>query len=102
MWINLPVTISTRVDEELVHKIDEIAMEENLDRATILRRFISESVIEYSIKKNLEEYQDGKLSLWQAANKCELSLWEMVEEARKREFYLPYSLEDLAEDIDAL
>ena len=77
-------------------------MEENMDRATILRRFISESVIEYNIKKNLEEYQDGKLTLWQAANRCELYLWEMVEEARKRQIYLPYTLEDLAEDIDAL
>jgi len=91
----LPVTISIRVDEELASKIDEIAMEENMDRATILRRFISESVIEYNIKKNLEEYQDGKLTLWQASNRCELSLWEMVEEARKRQIYLPYTLEDL-------
>jgi len=90
------------VGEELARKIDEIAMEENMDRATILRRFISESVIEYNIKKNLEEYQDGKLTLWRAANRCELSLWEMVEEARKRQIYLPYTLEDLAEDIDAL
>jgi predicted HTH domain antitoxin len=98
----LPVTISTRVDEELARKVDEIATEEKMDRATVLRRFISESVIEYSIKKNLEEYQDGKLTLWQAASRCGLSLWEMVEEAKKREIYVPYNLEDLAEDIEGL
>lgn len=80
--------------------MDEIADEEKMDRATVLRRFISDAVMDWCIEKNLEAYEEGRLTLWQAAEGCGLSLWEMVEEGRRREVHIPYSLEDLREDAE--
>ncbi|MDH5753671.1 MAG: UPF0175 family protein [Candidatus Bathyarchaeota archaeon] len=72
-----------------------------MDRSTVIRRFLLKAVKDWLIEKSLEEYEGGKLTLWQAAEKCGLSLWEMIDEARKRRVYVPYTLEELKEDLKA-
>jgi len=98
----LGVTVTTRVEEELAKAIDEVAKEEGMDRSTVIRRFLSKAVRDWLIEKSLTAYEEGKLTLWQAAERCRLSLWEMVEEAKKREVHVPYTLEELREDVKAL
>lgn len=72
-----------------------------MDRSTVIRRFLLKAVKDWLIEKSLEEYEEGKLTLWQAAEKCGLSLWEMIDEARKRRVHVPYTLEELKEDLKA-
>ena len=96
------VTLTTRVDEKLAKLIDEVAREEGMDRSTVIRRFLARAVRDWLIERNLKEYEEGKITLWQAADRCNISLWEMIEEARKREIRIPYTLEDLMEDIEDL
>ena len=98
----MPVTLTTRVEDELAKLIDEIAESEGMDRSTVIRRFLSASARDWLVKKSLEDYQHGRITLWQAAKKCGLSLWEMINEVKEREFHLPYSLEDLREDTKGL
>ena len=98
----MPVTLTTRVDDELAKLIDEIAKQEGLDRSTVMRRFLSKAVKDWLIEKSLKYYEEGKITLWQAAEKCGLSLWEIINEAKKREVHVPYTLEDLKEDIEGL
>lgn len=98
----MPVTLTTRVEDELANLIDEIAEREGMDRSTVIRRFLSASARDWLIQKTLEDYQHGKITLWQATKKCGLSLWEMINEVKRREIHLPYSLEDLREDIKGL
>lgn len=98
----MPVTVTTRVKEELFKIIDQIAKEEGMDRSTVIRRFLSRAVKEWLIDKSLNDYEDGKLTLWQAAKRCDLSLWEMINEVKKREVHVPYTLEELREDLKGL
>jgi len=98
----MPVTITTRIDDKLARIIDEIAKIEGLDRSTVIRRFLSRAVKEWLIEKSLEEYEQGKLTLWQAAERCGLSLWEIIDEAKKREIHVPYTLEELKEELREL
>lgn len=98
----MPVTVSTRVDDELAKMIDEVAQREGMDRSTVIRRFLSEAVRDWLIGRSLEEYERGNLTLWQAAAKCGLSIWEMIQEVRKREVHVPYTLEELREDLKGL
>ena len=98
----MPVTVSTRIDDELAEMIDEVAEREGMDRSTVIRRFLSKAVKDWLIERSLEEYERGKLTLWQAATKCGLSLWEMVEEVRAREIRVPYTLEELKKDLKGL
>lgn len=97
----MPVTVTTRVEEELAKIIDSIAKREGMDRSTVIRRFLLKAVKDWLIERSLEEYKDGKLTLWQAAEKCGLSLWEMIDEVKKREIPVPYTLDELKEDLKA-
>jgi len=97
----VPVTVTTRVEEELARIIDSIAKREGMDRSTVIRRFLLKAVKDWLIERSLDDYEEGKLTLWQAAEKCGLSLWEMVDEVKKRDIHVPYTLEDLKEDLKA-
>jgi predicted HTH domain antitoxin len=96
------VTLTTRVDDRLAKLIDEIAKEEGMDRSTVMRRFLARAVRDWLIEKSLKDYEEGKITLWQAAERCGLSLWEMIEEVRRRGIHISYTLEDLKEDIEDL
>jgi len=98
----MPVTVTTRVEDELVKLIDEVAKQEGMDRSTVIRRFLLKASKDWLIEKSLQDYEQGKLTLWQAATRCGLSLWEIINEAKKREIHVPYTLEDLKEDLKGL
>jgi len=96
------VTITTRVEEDLSKLIDAIAEEEGVDRSAVIRRFLSKATREWLIEKSLKDYEAGKITLWQGARKCGLSLWEMIDEVKRREIHVPYTIEELKEDLKAL
>jgi predicted HTH domain antitoxin len=98
----MPVTFTTRIEEDLAKVIDQISKEEGMDRSTVIRRFLIKAVKERLIERSLEDYEQGKITLWQAADKCGISLWEMTMEAKKREIHVPYTLEEFAEDLKGL
>jgi predicted HTH domain antitoxin len=98
----MPVTYTTRIEEDLAKVIDEVSKEEGMDRSTVIRRFLMKAVKEWLIERSLEDYEQGKVTLWQAAARCGLSLWEIVIEARKREIHVPYTLEEFREDLKGL
>ncbi len=99
---SMPITITTRVEEDVVEKIDLVAEEEASDRSTAIRKLLQKATKEWLIEKNLEYYEDGKITLWQAAKKSGISLWEMIEEVKKKDIHVPYTIEDLKDDIKAL
>jgi predicted HTH domain antitoxin len=98
----MPVTITTRVNDDLLKLIDEIAKREGMDRSTVLRRFLEQSAKTWLIDKSLKEYEEGKLTLRQAAKISGLSLWEALYEIKNRKTYLPYTIEDLKDDLRAV
>jgi len=49
-------------------------------------------VRDWLIEKALEDYESGKLTLWQAAIRCGLFLWEAIHEVKKREIHVALSL----------
>lgn len=98
----MPVTFTTRIEEELAEAIDSIAAQEGMDRSTVIRRFLRKAAKEWRIEESLQDYEGGKITLWQAAARCHISVWEMVEEARRREIHVPYTLQELREDLEGL
>lgn len=98
----MPVTVTTRVEDDLAETIDQIAKTENMDRSTVIRRFLSKAVKNWLLEKNLEQYDAGKITLWQAAKRSGISLWEMIDEVKHRATRVPYSVEDLRDDLKGL
>ena len=93
------VTTSVRLPKEIVEEIEKLSREEGVDKGTLIRKLIAESLKEYKIKKALELYREGKLTLWKAAEIAGITYSEALEELKKRNIPFKYNSEDLEVDI---
>jgi len=82
-------TISTRIDEKDVEKLEKIAQKENIDRSALMRKFILQKIREYDIKQMSELYQKGIVSLQEAASQANISLYEIMEHVQKENIRPP-------------
>ena len=57
-----------------------MAAQKCIDRSALLRTFFLCALKEYTIRDSLEDYKAGITTLWEAAQRCNLSLWEMIQE----------------------
>ena len=95
----MATTITTRVDDKYVKRIDELATRKGVDRSALLRSFLLFALNEHTIRESLEKYQEGKTTLWEAAEQCNLSLWEMVQEIKQRHIHASYGVKELEKDL---
>ena len=98
----MPVTITTRVEDKVMKTIDAIAREDASDRSTAIRKLLQKALKDWLIEKCLKDYEDGKITLWQAARRSGISLWEMIDEVQKSGAHVPYTITDLQEDLKGL
>ena len=82
-------TVSTRLDEKELNKLDEISSNENLDRSTLIRKFVIEQIKNYEMKKMGEFYRKGIVSLQEAAFTANVTLYEMMDYIRREEIHPP-------------
>ncbi len=95
-------TVTTRLEDEYVKKIDEIAARKGMDRSALLRAFFLTALREHTIRDALEDYEAGRITLWEAAERCNLSLWEMIQEVKRAHIHSSYDLKDFEKDLRAL
>jgi hypothetical protein len=94
------ITISTRIEEQILKEIDKIAKENNLDRGALIRKYILDSYQRNLIQKNLELVHLGEISIGQAAINSGVSIYQILEMARQLDIEigadnstLPYEFE---------
>jgi predicted HTH domain antitoxin len=92
-------TITTRVSEYIEKEIRSISEREQLDKSTVVRRLLIEGIRDWKIKYALEQYSDGKVTIWRAARMAGISLREMLNIAAKKGIPFQYTIEDLREDF---
>jgi predicted transcriptional regulator len=80
----MPVT-TIRLDESDLKYLDEIAAKYDLDRTNLIKRAIKLGVHDLLLEEALQKYQRGEGSAWDCAGVAQISLWEFLEELRKRE-----------------
>jgi len=68
----------------------------------VIRKFLIRAVKDWKIKRFLGEYEKGRITLWQAARKSGVSLWEMIDEAKARLIRVPYGTNELKEDLKSV
>ena len=95
-------TITTRLDDEYVKRIDELAAQKGVDRSALLRSFLLYALKEQIIRDSLENYKSGKTTLWETAQQCNLSLWEMIQQVKHSHIHASYDLKELEKDLRAL
>jgi predicted HTH domain antitoxin len=93
------VTITTRVSDEIEEEIRSISKREQLDRSTVVRRLLVDGIKDWKVKYALEQYSEGKITIWKAARLAGVSLRQMLDIAAKKGIPFQYTLEDLREDF---
>lgn len=93
--------VSARLPPERVKQLEEIAKEEKIDRSTVMDRALEEYISGWKLRKALNKYALGEVTLPKAAEIAGLSIWEMIDEVAERDIQAQYSLDDLKEDLKA-
>jgi len=94
--------ISARLSKDRVKLIEEIAHEEKVDKSTILDRALERYTREWVLKKALELYRNGTITLSRAAEIAGLSIWKIIDALEKRKIVIQYDAEDFEEDVKTL
>ncbi|MHA1253095.1 MAG: UPF0175 family protein [Candidatus Helarchaeota archaeon] len=84
--------LSVRIKKEVIDELDRLANLFKVDRATIVRKIIDNGIEQQKIELAIELYQKGD-TLERAANISRASLWDLLEELKKRGTTSKFDLE---------
>lgn len=92
-------TVTARLPRKTLKEIERLAEKEKVDRSELIRRLLDKALQERRIDEALQAYQEGKVTLWKAAEMAGLSLRAMMELTKEKKIPIPYTLEDLERDL---
>ena len=96
-------TITTRLPDEFVLGLKEIAENENLDTSAVIRRLLAKALKEWKMKKVFENLEEHKISIGKAAEELDISMWEMIDLIKEYNIKWPgYTKEDLEHDLETI
>ncbi len=103
------ITVSTRLDEDILKKIEEMAREMNLERGVLIRKYILDGYQHSTIKRNIMLIHQGEISIGQAAQNANTSIYRIIEVARQMEVTIggdkttvAYEIEGIRKRIESL
>lgn len=92
-------TFTSRLPDDMVKEIEQIAQIEKLDKSSVIRRLLNRAIPEWKLEYALKLYQNGEISIGKAAELSSISIWEFMEKLSQYKIPLNYSLEDLESDL---
>ena len=63
----MSITVSSRLEEDEVQILNQIANEEHMDRSSLIRKFLLTQIEQFQMKKMAAYFQKGIVSLQEAA-----------------------------------
>lgn len=94
------VTVSARIPKELEKEVEKLMREEHLEKSAAIRKLLHVGVEDYRLRRALEKLAAGRASLSKAAEEAGVTIWELLDEARRRK--VTWVDETVLEDIAAL
>lgn len=91
--------VTARFPRDMLREVERLAKKEKVDRSELIRRLLDFALQQKRIEEAVRAYQDGKVTLWKAAEMAGVSLREMMELTRTKKIIVPYMLDDLKRDI---
>lgn len=95
-------SIGVRVPEELLEKLDRLSDEEGLDRSTVIRRLLERGYDAFMLERAADQYRRGDITISEAADRAECTLWEMERHLVRAGYTSDYSIADLARETETL
>jgi predicted HTH domain antitoxin len=84
--------VNVRLDRDLIEEIDRMAREDAIDRSEMSRRLLSAGLRTRRMQRAIEEYRQGNVTAWRAAEMAGVSLYEMLD--RIHEAGIPHELDE--------
>jgi len=84
----------------MVREVERLAEKMKVDRSELIRRLLDSALREKRLEESVQAYQEGKVTLWKAAEIAGISLREMMEVVREKKIPVSYTLEDLKRDLE--
>ena len=97
---NMGDKISIILPHDLKKQIDELREKKKEDQSTFIRKLLWKSIKIEKLELALEQYLNDKISLGKAAEIADISIWEMLDELKKRKITLNYRIEDAEKEIE--
>lgn len=94
--------ITTRLPDEFVSQLKQIAEKENLDTSSIIRRLLATAITEWRKNYAIEQYKKGEFSFGQLAKFAGISVWDVPALLKEKKVYLNYDEEELEADLKAI
>jgi predicted HTH domain antitoxin len=104
--VNLKMTtertqVNIRLERQLLEELDEMALEESVDRAELARRLLRDGLKRERVARAMRRYREGDVSAARAAEEARISLYEILDRIRAEG--IPYELDtDELDRINAM
>lgn len=92
--------MAARLPKEVAREIERIALEEKVDKSTVIARAADQYIKEWKIRKAIKLYEEGGVTVARAASLAGLSIWEFLEELGRRKISVRYSAQEFIEDFE--
>src|SRR3989344_7064201 len=97
----MDTTISVRLDKPILKDIVHISKTLHTDRSEAIRRLLASATHEWKVKEALQKLSEHKVSIGKAAEECNLTIWDILDLAKKHNInWAGYSSADLEKDLE--
>ncbi len=94
--------IGIRLDKVFLKKIEKLSQEEIMDRSSTIRKLVYIGYNDFIKRKAAEDYMKGKITMSEAANKADITVWEMEKFLVENGYKSDYSVEDLDRELNLI
>lgn len=92
-------TVSTRLGEDEIQLLDELASRSGLDRAGMTKALLRRGLAELRYDQAVSAYRAGRVTLSRAAEMAAVSEWEFIARLDERHLSLTYDVQELEDDL---
>ena len=94
--------LNIRIPETIVQGLDEIANKERIDRTTLARKMLTEGIQRWRIEYAIASCQRGEITKARAAELANVSIYDILDEVRRRGITSGHTLDELRQDLASL
>ena len=94
--------ISIILPDDLKEEIEKLKELHKEEQSSYIRKLLWKSVAQEKLDYALKQYLDDKISLGKAAEIAGISIWEMLDELKKRNITLKYKISEAELEIEKI
>ncbi len=95
-------TLTARIPEAISRELDAVSEEEQLDKSTVVRKFLAESLGKWREDRAVRLYKEKLFSAEQASHYARVSLWKFFDLLKEKNVFISYDMDEFEEDLKAI